>query len=133
MKVPKPRKVKKKYDQKEADRLFSLLIRHRGHCEAVGKDEIKCGGTLQCAHIIGRANKKLRFDSYNALCLCAGHHYWYTNHPHQWFWNLIPQHFPLQFEYVKRHQNELVRHNSGRLKEIVLALDAQLTALGVEH
>lgn len=55
----------------EADRLFSLLVRHRarGQCE-------KCGAQrrLECAHIIPRRNAATRTDLDNAWGLCRTCH-----------------------------------------------------------
>lgn len=133
MKFPKKKTIKKKYKQKDADRLFSLLIRHRGVCQAKGKDSVSCGGNLQCAHIVGRANGVLRYDENNALCLCAGHHNWYTYHPFEWFTVFIPQNFPAQFAYVQRRRGEMVKKTANRFKMIIGLLDAQLTELGVVH
>lgn len=130
---PKPTKSKRKYSQRIADKYFSLLIRHRGHCEAAGKDSVNCGGSLQCAHIVTRTNKRLRYDELNALCLCAGHHRYYTTHASEWFWQFIPDHFNKQFYYIKRYRDDYVKNNNNRLKEIIDALDIQLQALGVAH
>lgn len=59
----------------EADRLFSLWVRARdGRCTAKTLFESPCSGPLQCAHIIGRRNKAVRFDPDNAHALCAAHH-----------------------------------------------------------
>jgi hypothetical protein len=133
MMFPKPRKLHKKYSQKLADKYFSLLIRLRGYCAAKGLDSIQCGGSLQCAHVVTRANKRLRYDERAALCLCAGHHRYYTTHADEWYWDFLPKYFAGQFHYVQRHRNETVRNNSGRLREIIDALDQQLTALQVPH
>lgn len=63
-----------------ADRLFSELVRSRGACEF-------CGVTvdLQCAHIFSRRFTATRTDEANALCLCARHHQWFTEHPAAWW------------------------------------------------
>lgn len=70
-KVASPKGAKAK-----ADRLFSLIIRARGACEA-------CGATanLQCAHIVSRRFSHTRCDEENAFCLCAGCHHHFTDHP----------------------------------------------------
>lgn len=130
---PKPQKSKRKYSQRLADKYFSLLVRSRGECEAKGKDGIHCGGPLQCAHIVTRANKRLRYDENAVLCICAGHHRWYTTHNADWFWVFIPDNFPSRFYYVKEHKNDIVKNNDGRLRDIIEALDQQLTTLGIEH
>lgn len=102
MMFPKPKKRKKptkKYLKKKADTLFSKRIRSVNTCEIEGKDNITCNGDLQCMHIVGRSNHKLRWDSNNALCGCQGHHMYYTNHP--WEWNeLIKQFYPVNYEYL---------------------------------
>jgi len=54
------------------DKLFSEIVRSKGRCEKCGKTT-----TLQCAHIYSRKNKWLRWDTENALCLCAGHHFFW--------------------------------------------------------
>ena len=63
----------------EADRLFSLLIREAGKC-------FKCQSTyhLQCAHIISRTYKAIRYNPDNALCLCQKCHFYYTYHYIEW-------------------------------------------------
>lgn len=90
----------------KADKLFSLLIRKVNTCELAGVDSIQCGGGFQCAHIIGRANFKLRWDTANAFCLCAGHHVYYTNHPWEWQ-ELIREQYPDRYEYLNGLRNEM--------------------------
>jgi len=77
------RKVKKASRGKlgrEADRLFSLIVRSRGFCEARGVRTLHAG-PLQCAHIIGRSYRSTRWDEENAFCLCAGCHRFWTSRP----------------------------------------------------
>lgn len=62
--------------KKRADDLFSKLIRSRGSCQACGTTS-----TLQCAHIRSRHYNNTRTDLENALCLCAGCHFYYTGNP----------------------------------------------------
>lgn len=63
-----------------ADKLFSQLIRARDKCC------LKCGTTedLQCAHIIGRSYKAVRWDEANAIALCRSDHLYYTHRPLEW-------------------------------------------------
>lgn len=70
---------KTKGDKLRADLLFSELIRSRGACEYCGKTY-----NLQCAHIVSRRYIATRVDERNAMCLCAGCHMWFTNHPVEW-------------------------------------------------
>lgn len=63
----------------KADRLFSKLIRSRGHCENCGQRPPDV--QLQCAHILSRRYALVRTDERNAYCLCAGCHFYFTDHP----------------------------------------------------
>lgn len=65
--------------KKACDLTFSKIVRARGFCE-------KCGNTsnLQCAHIISRRFSNTRCVAANALCLCAGCHHYFTDHPVEW-------------------------------------------------
>jgi hypothetical protein len=54
---------------KQADRVFSQIVRSRGACE-------RCFDSyeLDCAHIFGRGFWPTRWDEDNALCLCRSCH-----------------------------------------------------------
>ncbi len=60
----------------KADRTFSAWVRSIGFCERCGT-----GRNLQCAHIRSRRFSRWRVDPRNAVCLCAGCHHWFTDHP----------------------------------------------------
>jgi len=102
----KKKKLKKSTLKKKADILFSLFIRKVGVCQFKGLDTIHCGGDLQCAHIITRGHLSLRYDPLNALCICAGHHRWYTTHSTEWAWK-IAEHFPERHNYLMPKINEI--------------------------
>jgi len=108
MKFPK-RKYRKrsplKIKKDKADKLFSAYIRRKGECELAGKDNITCGGNLQCAHIETRGAHAIRWDVDNALCICAGHHVWYTNNPSAWD-KIIAREFPWKWAYVEFHRRD---------------------------
>lgn len=99
------RKPSRKTLKRKADKLFSEKVREVGMCELAGLDDIKCGGNLQCMHIIGRSNYNLRWDSYNAICGCSGHHRYYTSHPFE-FYELIQKHWPEQYKYLLKNKND---------------------------
>lgn len=65
----------------KADRLFSLIVRSRGACEACGEREYR---KLQTAHIVRRAYSATRTDEDNALCLCWSCHRRFTDDPIAW-------------------------------------------------
>lgn len=65
---------------KEADRLFSLIIRKRDQlCQMCGNPY-----QLQCAHLISRRYARLRHDEANAIALCVGCHKKFTHRPLEW-------------------------------------------------
>lgn len=71
--------AKRMRQRREADRLFSRIVRSRGACERCGSRE-----HLQCAHIISRRYLAVRWTEGNAVCLCRGCHMWGTHHPLEW-------------------------------------------------
>jgi len=62
-----------------ADIAFSTAIRMAKNytCEHCGKS----GGHTEAAHIYGRANKSVRWDTLNILCLCHTCHRTFTANP----------------------------------------------------
>lgn len=90
------KKLKGKSLEKVLDELFSELIRRRaiqraGGCERCGSQKFdrdnNSGSTLvdwkqlQCSHVIGRNNRKVRWDPRNAYGLCAGCHIYLEHQP----------------------------------------------------
>ena len=71
------------------DKIFSVLVRQRGFCKWCGKRD-----NLQACHIFSRANRSVRWDKFNVICMCAGCHF----KAHQ---------NPLEFtEFIKRIYTE---------------------------
>lgn len=104
--------------RKKADDSMGKLIRSIGFCQAKGLDSINCGGMLQWCHIITRSNYRLRHEFYNSLCMCSGHHVYYTNHPWEWR-EFIEHNFPKHFEFVQAHRNEILKGSVEYYSEIV--------------
>ncbi len=67
---------------READRLWSLVVRHRGHCEIERPHE--CKGVLQGMHGIPRTYRSTRWLPINGFAGCAGAHFYFTNRPEEW-------------------------------------------------
>lgn len=72
-----------------ADKLFSLIVRHPGKCvyhaaPTVDSGAEACGGSLQCAHIVSRIYRSVRWDEQNAMPLCAGAHRYFTGRALEW-------------------------------------------------
>ena len=114
----KPKKVKKSTLRNKADKLFSIYIRSFGLCEAMGITNVRCGGSLQCAHITTRGVTALRFDPMNALCLCAGHHRFWTHHPLEWV-EFLWKYCPDRLKYVMKHKNDKVKKTEDLYRETI--------------
>jgi hypothetical protein len=73
--------MKMKRDKK--DTVFSDLVRLRANyiCESCGHNEGGKSQAIQCAHIISRKYKLVRYHPDNAFCLCASCHMNFTDHP----------------------------------------------------
>mgnify|MGYP001603935564 CR=1 FL=1 len=110
------KKISKKKLKAKADKLFSEKIRSLGTCELQGMDHVKCSGQLQCMHIVGRANHRLRWEDNNAICGCSGHHFYYTNNPF-FFFELIKKNFFLKYEFIKKHRFEIWNKDIERIVE----------------
>lgn len=77
--IKRRKKTPRKKLEVALDKIFSLIIRQRGHCQKCGKAE---DDKLQCSHIHSRSKLSVRWDLNNAFCLCSGCHiFWWHKHP----------------------------------------------------
>jgi hypothetical protein len=74
--MPKVKKVTKSILIRKLDKLFSEVVRDIGWCERCHKKE-----HLQCCHIYSRRYRHTRWDTLNAVCMCAGCHFWAHQNP----------------------------------------------------
>ena len=72
-------KTPRKKLEKKADALFRDIVKSDGICEKCGSREF-----LQCAHVVSRSYKQVRWDFNNAYCLCRKCHVSFTHHPLEW-------------------------------------------------
>ena len=99
---------------READKLFSMLIRKRGHCQRCLKTE-----NLQCAHVVSRTNKLLRWNPDNALSLCtACHLFWMHKSPLE-FVEWYKKEFPINYAFLMREKNNK-EYNLGQSIEFTI-------------
>lgn len=120
--ISKPKKFKKTAAINKLDKLFSLKVRSMGQCFLRGMDKVNCGGPLQCAHVIGRGNKYLRWHSYNGLCLCAGHHVYYTYHPEAWREIMMKTYKP-HYTWLLAHKETTITFNELYYKQKLSELE----------
>lgn len=93
------RKASRKTLKRNADKLFSDLIRSRGICEWCGKQD----NTLQTSHIFSRRFLVTRWLEINANCLCASCHFKWHQKPVE------------AVEWVKKHLGEDVYDELRRI------------------
>jgi hypothetical protein len=55
----------------------------------------------------------------NAVCLCAGHHVWYTNNPNAWD-KIVKKVFPKKFKFVEKHQSDIWDKNIEKVYDDLL-------------
>ncbi len=118
MTLTKQRKIKKSTLRNRADKLFSLWVRRDGKCSIVIHPYCKCGGVLQCAHIITRGTTALRYDPMNAIPLCAAHHRWFHQHPFE-FVAFIKKAFPNNYAYIMKHKNDVVKKTEDLYRQVI--------------
>lgn len=111
----KSKKSKKQLLKAKADKLAGDLVRARGECQASGKDSVVCKGNLQWCHIIGRSNHRLRWEMWNALCMCQAHHLYYTHRPEEWLLDFIPNNFKSEWLEIMTHRQEIWDKDLGKV------------------
>lgn len=102
------------------DKEFSLLIREKGFCEA--SDVSHCGGVLQDAHIIGRANHTLRWDGTNHLCLCYRHHIFFAHHDPVEFLLWFQNKYPERWTYLLEARKLIIKRTTEDYEKLLKAV-----------
>ena len=110
-----------------ADKLFSLIVRQRG-CADHTDTLTPCAGPKQCAHIVSRTYRSVRWDEDNAFCLCAGAHVFYTHHPIHWE-QFVTKRIGAD-AYADLKTRALARWN-GDIEGVLVRLAARAVALGI--
>lgn len=106
---------------KLADKLFSELVRSRGKCEHCGKTT-----SLQCAHIISRTNKHLRWNEDNALSLCVRCHlYWSHRNPLE-FTKWYQENYPVNYLFLMREKDKIEPELGQTIEFIIKELREKL-------
>ena len=110
---------------RQADKLFSLIVRSARKCAEIG-----CASqTLQCAHIVSRSYRSVRWSEDNAVALCAGCHVYYTHHPLEWEQFVIRRMGAADYEALKARA---LAKWDGDLESVLVRLAARAVALGIK-
>jgi len=106
----------KKKLEKENDKIWSLIVRHRanGVCQ-------KCGtrkSDLEAHHIFSRANKGTRWDTHNGIALCFYcHHVFFHRHPAEstlWVKEWLGE---ATFNYLFEQSKKPVKYDTNFVKD----------------
>ena len=123
----KRKKTDRQLLEKECDDLLSIKVREAGHksdipCYFAGRDNVRCSGVLQCNHIIGRINKRLRWDYMNVVPGCSGHNlYYHFNEPD--LHRLIERIDPKRWEYLINAKWQSGKRSKSDLKLVMLYIE----------
>lgn len=99
---------------------FSNLIRDKGRCERC-LTPIK---GLECSHVISRNNQTLRWDIFNALCLCWECHRWWHEEPSE-SWEWFKRKYPGRAGYLQKAKRIKSYRTQEDYKEILEAIREQ--------
>lgn len=67
---------------KRCDKVVGEQVRSRNYCES--PREHFCKQNWQWCHGISRSYHMTRWMGQNGFCMCAGEHFYFTNHPLEW-------------------------------------------------
>ena len=124
--VPKVKKTSRGKMGRLADKLFSLIVRHSGLCDAGYRSH---AGAVQCAHLVSRSYRSVRWDEANALPLCAGCHVYYTHHPLEWEQYITERNGP---EAIAALKARAMKRWDGDIEGVLVRLAARAVALGIK-
>ena len=110
---------------READRLWSLVVRKRGACENARPE---CAGVLQAAHGFSRRYRGTRWLPINGFCLCQGCHVMFTHDPLGWDDFLRWQWGQRVYDELKTYAQDRGRLGVPDLEIIMHGLQAELEA-----
>lgn len=110
-----------------ADSAFSAAIRHRDNhcCQYCGRPADDYD-PLDCAHVVGRREKILRWDADAAVTLCRAHHGLFTRNPALWDQWIVESRGEAYRASLEVRRRMVLKVNAARLKEIAAHYRAEL-------
>jgi hypothetical protein len=108
-----------------ADILFARVIKARaGHrCEACGETS-----ALECAHVVPRWHKGVRWDEENAFCLCHRCHVYFTGLPLEWI-EWCRAKLGARYDALRAKVRIIVKHSKADKADICRNLASRLAEL----
>ena len=121
---------------KTLDKQWSRLVKLRAKekCEVCGatKENVR----LNSHHIIGRVNRRTRWDLRNGVCLCVQHHKFGRQSAHEdpvWFNKWLEEHKSKDYEYIKSIKNDIKKWTPSEKKELIEEHKEKLKELEDSH
>lgn len=124
-----PRKPSKKTLKNKLDKAWSQLVKLQAgnKCEVCGK--AGPDAHLNSHHIVGRRNLRLRWETFNGVCLCAGCHTFKTDSFHQnpvWADDWLRENRGQDLKLIRVTMNEIQKWTIEDLKEELKELEEEL-------
>jgi len=109
-----------------ADKYFSKAVRLRDKntCRHCGKE-----GRQECCHIIGRANRRVRWSAHNAIAMCHYCHRYMTANPLDFYAFLEGELGAPHLENLRLVSNEIYKTNQSLRNEIAAHYREQVRQL----
>ena len=117
------KKSKRKTCKREADRLWSLIIRRKNNscCEICGRPNAN-----NPHHVIGRVNYILRWDIRNGCLLCQGCHILNSKSAHQdpiFFIDWFKKHRLDDYKYLLKKKNKIWDKDYDKVLEYLIRIN----------
>ena len=72
---------------------------------------------MQCAHLIGRRTASTRYDTLNAVCLCAECHMKFGESPHEWV-RWVESMWPGRWDILNEKRRHIIKNNKATRDEV---------------
>lgn len=104
--LAKPKKIPISKLKAKADALASAYYRAlTPYCQAEAALGMRCGGNLQWCHLFSRAILHMRYEPYNNIIMCQGHHFRFTHNPIEWT-RFLEAKFPNKLQEAEANRNK---------------------------
>lgn len=112
------RKPSRKTSLKRLDDLTREKVFERDNYQCVRCQRGRPNFVIHPSHVIGRQNKRLRWDLNNVKTLCFICHRWWHDNPTEsgeWF----KKKYPKRYKYLEEHKMEIQKTSSTALQKLL--------------
>ena len=121
-------KPTKKSTDKRLLKAWGRVVKKRAgnKCEVCATEGKVTGGKLDPHHVVGKRNRRLRYDVRNGVCLCPKHHTLGNESAHQdgtvWFDNWMLDYRPDDRDYLNEVRGEIKKWTLPEMEEHLVKL-----------